>query len=690
MDGLDTLQDDVQGAQTGKLGTDLDQKYSREWATYWEKELHASKEWMREYHETGATIYSRYVGSQEDSQSSSTESRTRFNIFWSNVQVVLAAVFSRPPKPEVDRAHMDPDDDVARVAATILQRVFEEQFKLPDTTPLESLKDATQDRFIVGMGVVWIRYSFTSEKRNIEAVVDPMTQVELSPQTEVEVVVDEQAPIDYVHWDDFLISPCRRWSEKRWIARAHYMNKTKLKGAFGESACNQIPLTGKAQKKNANQSNPLKASPRDTACVWEIWDVESKRVYWKAEGLDTVVMIKDDPLNLRQFFPANEPLRSTFTTDSFLPTPDYMMVRFQYQELEMIAERLALLTEALRVVGIYDKQSEELKAVLSRAAMNQMIPVDNWAMFAEKGGIKGSIDWFPLEQVTGAIEKLTMRKAAVSQELYEVLGIADIMRGMSSAAETATAQELKAKFGSARVTAVQNALSDFLTGAMWLMLEVVARHWSPETIIRVSQIMNTADRQYAQSAVDALKNDPTMIYRLGVNTDSTSSPNWNEEKSQRSEFLQAMSQFIGMCMPLIERSPNSLPFLIQTLQWAATGFKGAKQIESVLDQALSAVQKDLATPKPPPPPTPTEIKDLAAADKSVASSARERLEGAATAIEVGLPPQMAYMPPPPSHSPQPNPQTIGKPPQPSSVGPSPTPRPPGAPTQAGPLPPGPV
>jgi hypothetical protein len=308
-------------------------------------------------------------------------------------------------------------------------------------------------------------------------------------------------------------------------------------------------------------------------------------------------------------------------------------------------------------------------------------------MFAEKGGVKGSIDWFPLDQVTAAIEKLSARKQAVLQELYEVLGIADIMRGMSTATETATAQELKAKFGSARVTAVQTSLATFLTGSLWLILEVVARHWSPETIIKVSAIMNTTDNQFAQPAVQALKADPTMIYRLQVNTDSTSSPNWNEEKVQRTELLQAVSQFIGMCMPLVEKTPGATPYLVQILQWAASGFKSAKQIESVFDQMLTAIQVDLATPKPPPPPTPEDIKDIATADKNIASSARERIEGAAKAVEFGINPELAMIPPPPSQMMPPG----GTNPRPSVGGPpGSTPRPPGAPTQAGPLPPGPV
>ncbi len=670
-----------------------------QWSDYWTKEIAASKRWLRDFHSVGSRVEDRYLGVKNSGTVGSVDdgSGNNFNIFWSNIQVILSAIFSRPPKPEINRSHLDPNDDVARVAATILRRIFESQFMLPDTSPLLALKDAVQDRFVPGLGQVWVRYNMETQQIPIEGLMPGPD----GKQPMQEVITDEQAPLDYVRWDDFFMSPCRRWDECRWVARRHYFGKPELKQRFPQHA-EQIPLTARATRRNtADQRDPIMQAPRDQATVYEIWDKEHGQIFWKAEAFEVILKTSGDILKLRGFYPCPPPLLATHGTRSLIPTPDFMMVRSQYNELEMLAQRMTLLSEAIRVVGVYDKTSVELQRMLGQAAMNQMIPVDNWAMFAEKGGVKGAVDWFPIDMVVAALEKMTMRKAAVLNELYEVLGISDLMRGMSVASETATAQKLKAQFGGARVAHTQAALNSFVTSAMWLMLEVVARHWQPETIAKVSQIEQTADKQFAMPAIQLIKQSPDLIYRISVSTDSMSSPDWNEEKQQRTEFLQAISQFIGMCMPLIQMNPGSATFLIQVLQWAATGFKAGSQIESVLDQALASMQQTLSQPKPPPTPTPEDLERIAKVDQNIADAAATRVKAAVEAKEAGLPPQLAVVPSPISMQVKAGVDMLANkmrgggsppgqqplPPQGQGRSSGPPPAPPGAPTQAGPIPP---
>ena len=40
-----------------------------------------------------------------------------------------------------------------------------------------------------------------------------------------------------------------------------------------------------------------------------------------------------------------------------------------------------------------------------------MIAVESWAMFAEKGGVAGSVDFFPLREVIEAINSLHNEKS---------------------------------------------------------------------------------------------------------------------------------------------------------------------------------------------------------------------------------------------------------------------------------------
>lgn len=564
-------------------------------ADKWSKEIEASKKWMQNFHQAGVNVEREYLARPSDTRTAD-KSAARYNIFWANVQVQIAAMYTKLPVPEVDRTHFDQNDDVARVAALILERIFTLELKNLDESPFDVYKLAIQDRLVPGMGVVWPRYEFKESTQKMPAIMSEDGKKEMAPAYDKTIVTDEAVPLDYVRWDDFFYSPCRTWTDRRWQARRVYMSKQKCLARFGKIISAQ--LSYKAPTGAKSSDDPLKQSPEPVAEVFEIWDKDTLCVSWYSPGCPVICDYKDDPLHLSGFFPAKKPLMATHVTSAFLPRPDYAMAQDQYAELNIIASRTRLLTEALKVVGVYDKTADGVKRMLGQAAMNELIPVDNWAMFAEKGGIKGVVDWLPLEQIAKTLEYLTKRKAALLQEIYEIYGLSDIMRGQSVASETATAQQLKAQYGSARMQNQQNQVAEFITEATRARAEIICRHWQPQTIRERSQIDATPDKQYADAAIQLLKSNTQMALRLTVHADTIAAPDWNQEKQLRVDFLQAISQFIGMSMPLIEEVPGSAPFLIQMLQWAAAGFKGGKQIEGVLDQALMSLQKGQGQTEP--------------------------------------------------------------------------------------------
>ena len=589
-------------------------------AEFWKKEIDASKKWMEKFHANGKKIEGIYLSN--DNEASESLGKTHFNLFWSNIQVITAATYAKLPAVDVSRKFKDFEDDISRVAGIMIQRIVNaDTFNVHSNTD-ETFKNVLIDRFIPGLGQIWCRYDFTEID-----VPDPMGG-EPVPQIDT-----ESAPIDHVRWDDFVYSPCRTWTECRWGARKHYMDEEKLEKKFGEKIAEQIQMTVKSMHKG-EFDDPQKASAQDQGVVYEIWCKESKRVYWYSEGCPVILHYQDDPLELTGFFPFPKPLVATVTTKNFLPRAEYIILQDQYAELEMVTRRITLLSEALRVVGAYDKEAGMLSKMLTGTDTNTLIPIDNWAMFAEKGGIKGVVDWFPLEAVAAAMEKLTGRKRELMQEIYEILGISDLMRGSTKASETATAQKLKAQFGGARVDALQKGIAKFMSEAMQLRAEIIAKHWQPKSILEQSKIMGTPDAPLAEQAVALLKAEGMLNSKLEVLSETIAAPDWEAEKQQRTEFLQAVSQFIGMSMPLIQQEPGSVPFLVKIIQWAAAGFQSGKSLEGVLDQALQALQQSMSQPKPPPPPSPEDMKNEAQTKKYSA-------EGAKTYAEMGMPPAMA-------------------------------------------------
>ncbi len=651
-------------------------------AEFWTKEINASEKWLRKFWENGKKIEKIYLSTDPGGMGSAQTSgvagvgsgHTHFNLFWSNVQVVLAATYSNLPTVDVSRKYKDYEDDVARVAGIMLQRILNSDIFDNSESTDETFRNSLLDRYVPGLGQIWCRYDF-----------DEVMERDPTSGQEFPTIGDETTPMEHVRWEDFLYSPCRTWAECRWVSRKRFMTKEELTEKFGAKITSQIKLDVKSVQKG-EYDDPQKAAAQDMGTVYEIWCKETKHVYWYAKGCQYILDAVEDPLQLKAFFPCPRPLVATVLTNNFIPRPDYVIAQDQYAELEMITRRLSLLTEACRVTGAYDKESGALNQMLTNTGMNTLIPVDNWALFSEKGGVKGAVDWFPLQEVVAAIEKLTQRKREVMQEIYEILGISDLMRGSTKASETATAQNLKAQFGSQRVDMQEKSIAVFFTQAMQIRGEIIATHWQPDTIIEKSQIMMTPDRKFAQAAVQMLKQRGLYDIKLEVLADTIAAPDWQSEERQRTSFLQAASQFIGMSMPLIEKEPTSTPFLVQMLQWAAAGFQAGKTLEGVLDQALQALSQSVQQPKSPPPLTPEDRKDLAAADKNVADADKTRWE-------INMPPlghiRQAKLPPIPQlqgqGGPPPQGGNGGQMPQPSGPAPQqgmlPPQGPPGPPMQ---------
>ena len=103
-----------------------------------------------------------------------------------------------------------------------------------------------------------------------------------------------------------------------------------------------------------------------------------------------------DPLHLEGFFPCPCPLNATMTNDTLIPVPDYAEAQDQYMQIDDLTKRIDILTNACKVRGVYDAAAQGVKRVFEEGQEPDLIPIDSWAMFAEKGGLKGAMDWVPI------------------------------------------------------------------------------------------------------------------------------------------------------------------------------------------------------------------------------------------------------------------------------------------------------
>lgn len=580
-------------------------------AARWQTEIQSSQQELLKFHQDANRITQRFL----DKRDAYAKDESKVNLFWSTTQVLLSMLYARPPKADVARSFQDYDDDVARVAGTMLQRLLNRAFDDSTSNWDTAVRQGIEDWLVVGVGQIWLRYEVVTEDYEVPAVMDEFGQ-ELSPAEEAQRITDEDAPADYIYWEDFFYSPCRTWTEARWVARRVFMTKDQLVERFGEAIASQVPVGNYSKKDQVNDQSP-KNDPWSKAEVFEIWCKEKRKVYWYAKSCDVILDVKDDPLQLDGFFPCPKPMAANVTSSNFMPRADYIFAQDQFNELDEINTRITWLTRAAKVVGVYDKASEGIQRVFNQGSENQMIPVDNWAMFSERGGIKGQIDWIPIDQVVNAIDHLRQYRQDKVQQIYEVLGISDIMRGSSKASETAAAQQIKAQFGSTRIQLKQFYIADWITQALRIKAEIICKHFQPETIIRKSNIERTPDAAIAMQGVQLLKDEEMAEYRINIEADSMAAMDWAAERDAAVQFMQGLGAFISQVAPMAQSVPGAAPVLMSLLQWSVSKFRVSTQIESVLDQAISAL-KQQGQPQQQPNP----MQDAAVAEKQAGAAQR--------------------------------------------------------------------
>lgn len=618
-------------------------------------EIEASTKALEKFHQDAKRINRRYLDKRDDYG----KEESKVNLFWSTTKVLLSMLYARPPKADVGRAFMDSEDDQARVAGVIMQRILNRGFDDNVSKFDAVVRQGIEDNLTVGLGQIWARYEVETQTEMTEPVLDPMTGVEVEPAQEYERIVDEDAPVDYVHWGDFFWSPARTWEEVRWVARRVYMTKDKLNARFGEEIASTIPLI--QQTKNDGNEEPLKHDPWGHAQIFEIWCKDSKKVYWYAKGAPAILDYKEDPLDLDGFFPCPKPLAANVTTEEFMPRADYIFAQDQFSELDEINTRIHWLTRAAKVIGVYDKAADGIQRMFNQASENQLIPVDNWAMFAERGGIKGTVDWVPIDAVVGAIDRLRQYRQDKTMQIYEVLGVSDIMRGASRASETATAQQIKAQFGSTRVQLMQFYIADWISQALRIKAEIICKHWQPETMVRRSNIDRTPDAQYAMAAIQLLKDEALAQYRINIEADSMAALDWAAERDAAVQFMAGLGAFISQVSPMVQSTPEAGPYLLRMLQWGISKFRVAKEIEGVLDQAIAAMQQKVQQPRQPSPAAEAQVAEKqAGALERRAKAAKALTDAAVSAAQVGMqpaiPPEMVLQAGNPQPAPNVGPQ----------------------------------
>lgn len=621
------------------------------------------EKWMKR----GDKIVERYRNDQASTGDEAARLR-RYALLWSNVQTLGPAIYCRPPKPEVTRRYYD-KDPTARLASATLERAL--QYEMDVTGFHGEVLACRDDYLLTGRGTLWQRYEpiiedaaeDTDGQPDDEGILpsnenvnsDGMNQAQ--PGVEAiganggpvlhQRVIGENAPTDYVHWKDFLHGPAQNWKQVPWVGRKILLDKASVDArwpaAAGQPKLSSILSFTHKQERDDDKKKQTTNIIGNLALIYEIWDKTTFKAIWYSEDLKTSVIEEvDDPLELDNFFPCPEPLYATRTTDTLEPVPDYIFYRDQASEIDILTQRITLLMKALAVRGVYDSSNQKLSDLLNERPENFMLPVDNWAAFAEKGGFQGTTSFVPIQQIAEVVQGLQTARNQFILDANQITGISDIIRGQGDPNDTATAQQLKGQFGNMRLNARRDTIGEFVRSALRIKAQVMAEHFDPSTLRQISgfdqmtevvsavQGGQNSDQMWMQ-VYGLLKNDPMRLTKLDVETDSMIQADQIQQQESRTKFLQAVGGFIQQAIEAVNTSPALAPLMGQMLAFGVRGFNIGRELEGVIDQAIDQINKMAANP--PPQQDPPEVIKAQAEVTKAATEAQTAKDKATLEIQ---------------------------------------------------------
>jgi hypothetical protein len=584
----------------------------------------------------------------------------RFNVLWSNVETLKPFLYSSTPKPIVQTRIPEDEDDVAATAAQVLERAL--TFSVAEEHFGSTLRNVRDDYLLPGRGTAWARYAPTITGLQVEDKSDvPADDKEAGDEGEsegydkAEELAFEEVITDYVHWRDFGHTVARTWEEVDCVWRYVRMGRTALVKRFGKEIGGEVPLDCAGEDREVRDTN-VQDQNADRALVIELWCKSEKKAFWFTKSHPKMLDERPDPLNLTHFFPCPRPVYATLTTDSLVPIPDYVEYQDQARELDDLTGRIGVLTAAIKAVGVYDANTPALKRLLEDGCDNELIPVENWGGLADKGGLKGAVDFLPMQEIAETLLSLYKARDAVKADLYEITGMSDIVRGNTAPEETATAQKIKSNFATKRLAERQAEVERFARNLIDIMGNIIANRFAPTTLakmtgmkllpsVQAKQELQAAHQaaqqpqqspqpqqggapapaappapQIPQSALDALekptweeviallRDQPSRRFRIDIETDSMVAADDQQEQAARTQFLTAAGGFLNQAVEAGSQHPEMVPLLGRMLMFGVQGFRVGRDLDDAFEDFIKKMEEQAAQPKPGPPPSPDMIR----------------------------------------------------------------------------------
>ena len=595
-------------------------------AKAWLNLLQESEDAFKDYNDHCDLIDRQYASLERLSQMGRDK---EFQMFWANAEVIKPSIYAKPPQPVVVPKFQD-RRPVYQAASELAERCTVVAFDLAEIDEL--MKLVRDDLALADRGVAWCRYE--GGKGNYYG--------------------HEKVCIDFKNRRDFLHSISRNWREVTWVAAASYLTRSQARKRFRRHSGDEYQDAEYRVDKDSQEVGG--ADNRERAKFWEVWDRSARRVVWVAHGCEKILDEDDPHLDLRGYFPCPKPAYGTVQRGSLVPVPDVLQYRDQLEEINLLTGRIHALSDALEAKGFYPAGGSEIAEAVQAAVATHtpgrvLVPISNWAAF---GGSKEVIVWLPIDMIATTITALVALRKQVIEDVYQVMGLSDIMRGATDPDETLGAQRLKSQYGSTRIRDKQQELVRLARDLVEISLEIISEKFDEVTIIELSQTQlptqkmidqqiaqivqqATASQQQAQQmlsspqaqqavqqkpdqvkqmmeqfqqmqqkaqdSIQKLQEKPTIdqvlhflkdnrarSFTLDIETDSTIMVDEQMEKQQRTEFVQVLGTLMPQLSTMIQQEPKTAQFCGEILKFATAPYRAGRSLDGAIDDLIEQIK----------------------------------------------------------------------------------------------------
>lgn len=539
--------------------------------------------------------------------------RNAYNLLAANTEILSGAVYNSLPRPDVRRRFRD-SDQIGKVVSQILERGL--SYSIDVYCFDDTMRQDVWDGLLVGRGISRIRYVPSFKEVGDAPDVESVGDADGEQKQELEY---EQAHTEHVAWQDFRRGFARTWEELPWVAFRHYLTRPDVEKQFGDDIAARIKYESSEEDRGAygNTKATDEQDDSNAAEFWEIWDKENKRVFfYNDQVLDQLIFPVDNPegdppLAFKDFWPIPRPLQFVQDSNSLIPVPLYELYREQAEEVDRISTRINKIVNALKVRAVYDATLSELSQLVS-GEDNDMIAVRDAQKWMANGGLEKAIWWMPVEQAAAVLKYLFEARDAAKQAVYEISGISDIVRGITSAQETATAQNIKANFATGRLKRLQSEVARYARDLVRLLADVIGDRFQPETLEKMSgvHLPSAQEKQMAMMAqqpidmpswdevLPILRDDMQREFRIDVETDSTIAATLEADMQALRETLTGVVEVVNGLGPAVQQGAIPVDAVKEIIMAVCRRAKLGIDVEDAMDKIKApAPQQQQQDPK---------------------------------------------------------------------------------------------